>query len=287
MITGERKISARVACPQLVDQEARESARGRKGRHRTCHSADLFNRSTEFLVEKKMLRVNVNVVRSCAAVSLVLASVAACAADANAPAAFVVGTNVLRTKDKVPPLGCLDSGGTRLIDYAANDIIQDSSCGEPIVWRDYCRAANCGANWFDVDWPGDNSLYGTCASGFFSGAKVRIYRVVNKDGNSLPEGGLTLDPPTPITSFWSARPASSPRATSSFQTVAGLSASSAWSTGIRRYRAITCIVWTIAARKTARRIGMPCPPCLPNRDPNKPPFESTLPTRLAPRRDKR
>ena len=70
------------------------------------------------------------------------------------------------------------------MNYAANNWFHGSG-NEPIYYRNLWRVTNCGPHWFEMDGPGNNwwALY---ASGFLSGATVRIYRLVDKDGQSLP-----------------------------------------------------------------------------------------------------
>ena len=49
-----------------------------------------------------------------------------------------------------------------------------------------CTASSqCGPNWFEIDGPG-TSWYDLRANGFLSGADLRIYRLVDKNGKSLP-----------------------------------------------------------------------------------------------------
>ncbi|MBI5724237.1 MAG: hypothetical protein HZA50_09790 [Planctomycetes bacterium] len=112
-------------------------------------------------------------------------------AGGNAAAELTITEKVVRPADKVPPLGANEYGKSG-IEWAANNFINMTSCGEPIIWRNLHRAANCGDDWFEAD-GGGNSWYDLWGTGFLSGANVRIYRIVDKDGNALPEKDNYLD----------------------------------------------------------------------------------------------
>ena len=105
-------------------------------------------------------------------------------ADPNAPAEITVSTTVLRPREKVPPLAANCWGGCGAVEWAANNFVQGSG-NEPIYWRDLHRVMKCGRNWFEIDGPG-TSWWDLRASGFLSGADLRIYRLVDKSGQSLP-----------------------------------------------------------------------------------------------------
>jgi hypothetical protein len=113
-----------------------------------------------------------------------LAAAAGGAADPNAPAAFTVTDTVLRPAAKLPPLAANNWGGCGAVEWAANNFVTDSG-NEPVYWRDLHRIMKCGPGWFDIDGPG-TSWYDLRASGFLSGADLRIYRLVDKDGKPLP-----------------------------------------------------------------------------------------------------
>ena len=49
---------------------------------------------------------------------------------------------------------------------------------EPIYWRDLHRIMKLGPGWFEIDGPG-TSWWDLRASGFLSGADLRIYRLVD------------------------------------------------------------------------------------------------------------
>ena len=119
-----------------------------------------------------------------AALALCLVSSLVAAAEPSAPAELTVTTDVLRPADKVPPLGANNWGGCGAIQWAANNFVHNSG-NEPIYWRNLHRARNVGPNWFEIDGPG-TTWYDLWASGFLSGADLRIYRLVDKDGKGLP-----------------------------------------------------------------------------------------------------
>jgi len=120
-----------------------------------------------------------------AAAMLVFATaVPALAADPNAPAELVVTTTVARPAEKVPPLGPNNWGGVGAVEWAANNFVRNAG-NEPIVWRNLHRVVRCGPGWFEIDGPGA-SWWDLWNSGFLSGATLRIYRLVDKDGKVLP-----------------------------------------------------------------------------------------------------
>jgi hypothetical protein len=108
----------------------------------------------------------------------------AAATDANAPADFTITGTVLRPRDKVPPLGPNNWGRCGAVEWAANNFVHNAG-NEPIYWRNLHRAKNAGPNWFEIDGAG-TSWYDLWASGFLSGASLRIYRLVDKEGKPLP-----------------------------------------------------------------------------------------------------
>ena len=115
---------------------------------------------------------------------MVLVPGSARAADPVTPAQFTVTTNIAKAVDKVPPLGVNGWGGCGAVEWAANNFVHNSG-NEPIYWRNLHRAKACGPNWFEIDGPG-TSWWDLWNSGFLSGADLRIYRLVDKDGRSLP-----------------------------------------------------------------------------------------------------
>ena len=133
----------------------------------------------------------------CVVFSLLVAGVAlapyAAAAEArpDAPAELVVTETVLRPAAKVPPLGANGWGRCGAVEWAANNFVHNPG-NEPIHWRNLHRVKRCGPNWFDIDGPG-TSWWDLWNSGFLSGASLRIYRIVDKDGRPLPPRGGYLD----------------------------------------------------------------------------------------------
>lgn len=113
------------------------------------------------------------------------------AAAPNAPAEFVITNQVLRPREKVPPLGVNNWGGCGAVEWAANNFVRNAG-NEPVYWRNMHRAKNCGSNWFEIDGPG-TSWWDLWNSGLFSGADLRIYRLVDQAGKPLPEKGDYLD----------------------------------------------------------------------------------------------
>lgn len=118
---------------------------------------------------------------------------ASTSADPNAPAEYTVTTNVLRPADKVPPLGANDWGRCGAVEWAANNFVHNPG-NEPIYWRNLHRVKECGPDWLEIDGPG-TSWWDLWASGLLSGANVRLYRIVDKDGQPLPlnKDGSYLD----------------------------------------------------------------------------------------------
>lgn len=114
-------------------------------------------------------------------------------ADPNAPAEITINDTVLRPREKVPPLAANTWGGCGAIEWAANNFVHGSG-NEPVYWRDLHRVMQCGPNWFEIDGPG-TSWYDLRANGFLSGADLRIYRLVDNSGKSLPinKAGTYLD----------------------------------------------------------------------------------------------
>ena len=112
-------------------------------------------------------------------------------AKPNAPAELVVTERTLRPAEKVPPLGANGWGGCGAVEWAANKFVHNAG-NEPVYWRNLHRAKNCGPNWFEIDGPG-TTWYDLWASGFLSGASVRVYRIVDREGKPLEPKGDYLD----------------------------------------------------------------------------------------------
>lgn len=91
---------------------------------------------------------------------------------------------MVRPAEKVPPLGAGVWGQCGTIQWGTNNFVVNSG-NEPIWYRQMFRVMDCGANWFEPDRLG-TSGYGLWNSGFLSGADLRIYRLVDKDGHLLP-----------------------------------------------------------------------------------------------------
>jgi len=104
-------------------------------------------------------------------------------ADPSAAAAFTITNQVLRPADKVPPLGANDYGRCGAVEWARNNFVQNAG-NEPIYWKNLHRAIRCGDHWFEID-GGGVSWWDLWASGFLSGAEVRIYRIVDADGKPV------------------------------------------------------------------------------------------------------
>lgn len=105
-------------------------------------------------------------------------------ADPLEPAEFVVSDQVQRPAEKTPPLGANDWGRSGSVEWAANNFIRNAG-NEPVYWRNLHRVVNCGPNWLEIDGPG-TSWFQLWNSGFLSGAEMRIYRLVDKSGATLP-----------------------------------------------------------------------------------------------------
>lgn len=114
-----------------------------------------------------------------------LVAAVAWAADPNLPGEFTVTDTVLRPAAKVPPLGANDWGGCGAVNWAANNFVRNAG-NEPLVWRNLHRAKAVGPGWFEIDGPG-TSWWQLWNSGFLSGAKLRIYRLVDRAGQPLPQ----------------------------------------------------------------------------------------------------
>lgn len=108
------------------------------------------------------------------------------------PAQVIVGTQVLRPAELVPPLGANDFGGMGANNWAANNFIPNPG-NEPVVWRNFHRVRNVAADGLIAIDGGGVSWYQLWASGFLSGATVRIYRLADAQGQPLPVVGNDLD----------------------------------------------------------------------------------------------
>lgn len=126
--------------------------------------------------------------------TLMIASLllAGCAGIQPSPdAEFIVSSQVLRPAEKTPPIGANNWGGIGAIEYAANNLVVNSG-NEPMHWRNLHRAMKTGPDWFEID-GGGASWFDLWGSGLLSGAKLRIYRLVDAQGNALPKQGDYFD----------------------------------------------------------------------------------------------
>jgi len=116
--------------------------------------------------------------------------IAASAAFASDPAELTVTDTVLRPAEKVPPLGAGGFGACGAVEWAANNFVANSG-NEPIYAKRLSHVTQCGENWFDF--ANGTSWFGLLGNGFLSGADVRIYRLVDKDGQPVPLLGTYID----------------------------------------------------------------------------------------------
>ena len=105
-------------------------------------------------------------------------------AMARRPGEFVVTQKILRPTEKVPPLGVNGWGGCGAIEYAANNLVSNSG-NEPVYWKNLHRIMKVDGRRIEIDGPG-TSWWDLWGNGFLSGSKVRIYRIVDPNGNVLP-----------------------------------------------------------------------------------------------------
>lgn len=118
-------------------------------------------------------------------------AVAGCSSLQAPSARFTVTQSILAPAAKAMPLGANGWGGVGGVEWAANNFVQNAG-NEPVVWRNLHRATNVGPNWFEID-GGGVSWFDLWGNGFLSGADVRIYRLVDKEGRPLPEKDGYLD----------------------------------------------------------------------------------------------
>ena len=123
---------------------------------------------------------------SAATVATIALALPAAAQDVNTPATITVSNKILRPKSKVPPLGAINFGGGGAIDQMANNYVR-GSFNEPMSVRRLRRVSNAFGNSAELEH--GVSFYGLLGSGFLSGANVRVYRLVDKNGKSLPRVG--------------------------------------------------------------------------------------------------
>ncbi len=108
-------------------------------------------------------------------------------ANPKAPATITVSNTVIRPRNKVMPLGANNFGGMGPVDFIANNFI-NNPYNEPMSVRHLYRVAKSFGNSAELD-RGGASKYDLYSSGYLSGAYVRVYRLVDKNGKSLPQKG--------------------------------------------------------------------------------------------------
>ena len=106
-------------------------------------------------------------------------------ANVNAPAVITVSNKIIRPKNKVMPLGANNFGAAGPVDFMANNFISNWA-NEPMSARRLFRVAKSFGNSAELD-RGGVSGFDLTRSGYMSGARVRVYRLVDKNGKSLPQ----------------------------------------------------------------------------------------------------
>lgn len=119
-----------------------------------------------------------------------LAGLAGKLAAAEPQRAARVEVTLVQTAAEAPPLGCNgfgDPGGTA---FSAGNLIPDSGF-EPMSIRKRYRVDEAGIEnghpWFTVSADGGMSGWELTASGYLSGADMRVYRIVDEQGQVLPQ----------------------------------------------------------------------------------------------------
>ncbi len=105
--------------------------------------------------------------------------------DINAPAVLRVTEQVAARN--VEPIGANLStiaGGTN---FAINNHAIGSGF-EPAVWRKFVRVERSGDGWFEWDHEGGPGYWNLAWTGLGNGAKVRFYRIVDREGEALSYG---------------------------------------------------------------------------------------------------
>lgn len=120
------------------------------------------------------------------AASIVMTAMAACGAE------VTIHPEVMRQAASVPPLGANDFGRMGAMDWAANNFIPNPG-NEPVVWRNLHRVRTVAEDGSLTIDGGGMSWYQLWASGFLSGARVRIYRLADAQGQPLPVENGNLD----------------------------------------------------------------------------------------------
>ena len=104
------------------------------------------------------------------------------AADPAAPAILTVTDEVAVTG--IEPIGANLTGIAGGTNFAVNNHVWNSGF-EPAVWRKFVRVERCGENWFEWDSHGGPGYWNLAWTGLGNGAKVRIYRIVDENGQPL------------------------------------------------------------------------------------------------------
>ncbi|HOO93487.1 MAG TPA: Ig domain-containing protein, partial [Opitutales bacterium] len=106
----------------------------------------------------------------------------------NDPARVEVG--LVQAAEYNPPIGANEFGDPGGTAFSAGNLIPDSGF-EPISMRKRFRVARTGVEggrvWFEVDGGGGMSQWELTGMGLMNGAAVRIYRIVDSNGQPLPQ----------------------------------------------------------------------------------------------------
>lgn len=102
---------------------------------------------------------------------------------------FTITTRLVATN--TPPIGINELGDPGGTSFSAGNLIPDSGF-EPISIRRYWRTTRTGSNWMELDGGGVTDWH-LVQSGYLSGADVRIYRLVDANGDPLPFENGSLD----------------------------------------------------------------------------------------------
>lgn len=160
---------------------------------------DTARRVTNTSVEarKIMFRPAVALIAFVAVTGFVLAP-----RNAHGQTVIEVSQEVIRSSGELEPLGVNNFGGVGGTKYTAGNLITNAGF-EPVRIRDLYRVIESGQEngrcWITLDGPG-TSKWLTYTTGTYSGAKMRVYRFVDADGQPLPykdvgwaQGGKILD----------------------------------------------------------------------------------------------
>ncbi|HLP07292.1 MAG TPA: fibronectin type III domain-containing protein, partial [Opitutaceae bacterium] len=102
-----------------------------------------------------------------------------------------VEVSLVRTAATNPPIGANEFGDPGGTQFSAGNLIPDSGF-EPISMRRRVRVSRTGTEnghpWFEFDENGGITSWELTTSGLYNGAAVRIYRIVDANGQPLPQG---------------------------------------------------------------------------------------------------